>query len=362
VELDGRGTASITAASRFVIPEVIMRDAGERLFDFLAECLAFFFNDHPVARLQEEVLAFAFSFPVEQCSVDSGTLIAWTKGFTVSGVEGRDVAALLFEAMKRKGLGFVRVAALTNDTVGALMAGCYADPSCDMGVILGTGTNACYPERIARIAKHSGWVASEEMIVNLEWGNFDRLQTNRYDEMLDNASPNAGRQRLEKMASGLYLGEIARLVIVEMIEKGLLLAKQNLQFFSEAYALNAEHLSIAANGLEFFDHFGITNVSVTDRQIIRKIGRLVADRSARIAGAVISAVLTWMDAGLEENHAVVIDGSLFEKNPRYQAQIKKLLCDLFGDRARGIKLFLVKDGSGIGAAIAGATAVLTDRS
>jgi hexokinase len=180
--------------------------------------------------------------------------------------------------------------------------------------------------------------------------------------MLDITSPNAGRQRLEKMVSGMYLGEIARLVIVEMIEKGLLLTKPSLQAFSEAYILRAEYLSTASSGLEFFDHFCVTNVSAADRQIVRRIGRLVADRSARIAGAAISAVLTWIDAGLEENHAVAIDGSLFEKNPRYQAQIKKMLCDLFGNRARGIKLFLAKDGSGIGSAIAGATAVLTDRS
>ncbi|MFA6100506.1 MAG: hexokinase family protein, partial [Patescibacteria group bacterium] len=60
-------------------------------------------------------LAFTFSFPVVQLSIVSGKLIGWTKGFTDAGVEGRDVVRLLCEALERKGLGFIHIAALTND-------------------------------------------------------------------------------------------------------------------------------------------------------------------------------------------------------------------------------------------------------
>jgi hypothetical protein len=40
-----------------------------------------------------------------------------------------------------------------------------------MGVILGTGTNACYSEQTRNITKlKEGSFSGEEMIVNMEWG------------------------------------------------------------------------------------------------------------------------------------------------------------------------------------------------
>ncbi len=75
----------------------------------------------------------------------------------------------------------------------------YDDASCDMGVILGTGTNACYSENLHRIPKYSVSDDGErEMVVNLEWGNFDKVEMNGYDQELDRATRNAGLQRMEK--------------------------------------------------------------------------------------------------------------------------------------------------------------------
>ncbi len=361
VALDGNGNATLAAVSRFVIPHEAMGGAGVTLFDFIADCIQSFFREHHVGMQQAYDLAFTFSFPVEQRSVASGKLICWTKGFTASCVEGNDVATLLTEALQRKEMGFIHVAALANDTVGTLVAQSYTDPACDMGVILGTGTNACYPEKIARILKYQGSGASTEMIVNIEWGGFDKLKTNVYDWVLDRASHNADRQQLEKMVSGMYLGEIARLVIVEMIEKGLLFTEKSLPAFSEAYALTTEHLSRTAQGSDFFEDFGLADVSAADKQIIREICRIISTRSARIAGAAIAAVVAWMDADLESSHTVAIDGTLFEKYPGFQDNMTDMLLCVFGDRAKRIKLELAKDGSGIGAAIIGAVAASARR-
>ncbi|MFH1079452.1 MAG: hypothetical protein V1766_04190 [Pseudomonadota bacterium] len=361
VALDGNGNATPSAVSRFVIPHETMGGTGDTLFDFTADCIQSFFREHPVGTQDAYDLAFTFSFPVEQRSIASGKLICWTKGFTASGVEGRDVVALLIEALKRKQMEFIHVAALANDTVGTLVAQSYTDPTCDMGVILGTGTNACYPEDTIRILKHQGSGASGEMIVNLEWGGFDKLRTNVYDRVLDSASHNAGQQKLEKMVSGMYLGEITRLVIIEMIEKGLLFTEKSLPAFSEAYTLTTEHLSIAAQGLDFFDDFGLSDVSAADNKTIREICNIVSTRSARIAGAAIAAVIAWMDANFESSHTVAIDGALFEKYPGFQVNMKDMLFGVLGDRAERIKLELAKDGSGIGSAIIGAVAATARR-
>ncbi|MBU4370980.1 MAG: hypothetical protein KKH02_06015 [Proteobacteria bacterium] len=356
VALDGNGNATLAAVSRFVIPSETIGGAGDKLFDFIVDCIQSFLKEHHAGMPQAYDLAFTFSFPVVQRSVSSGELICWTKGFTASGVEGKDVVALLAEALQRKGMKSIHVAALANDTVGTLVAKSYADPSCDVGVIIGTGTNACYPEKVARISRLPELRASGEMIVNIEWGGFDKLKTNVYDNLLDLSSNNAGRQKLEKMVSGMYLGELARLVIVEMIQKRLLFTEKSLPAFSVAYALTTEHLSMTAHGSDFFDDFGLADVQEADRQTIREICRIVSTRSARIAAAAIAAVVAWMDADLESNHTVAIDGALFEKYPGFQDNMTDMLFGVFGDRAKKIKLELAKDGSGIGAAIIGAVA------
>lgn len=61
----------------------------QELFDFIASGLAKFAQKEgskfhlPTGTKRE--IGFTFSFPVKQTSIDSGILIKWTKGFSVSG-------------------------------------------------------------------------------------------------------------------------------------------------------------------------------------------------------------------------------------------------------------------------------------
>ena len=74
-----------------------------------------------------------------------------------------------------------RVAALINDSVGTLAGGCYVDADTKIGVILGTGTNACYVEHssaIAALANNNGHGQRRpHMAINTEWGNYDASST-----------------------------------------------------------------------------------------------------------------------------------------------------------------------------------------
>lgn len=69
-----------------------------------------------------------------------------------------------------------KVVALLNDSVGTLAGGCYEDDSTKIGVILGTGTNACYAEHVTNISAlpvhRKGDVSRPQMVINTEWGNF----------------------------------------------------------------------------------------------------------------------------------------------------------------------------------------------
>lgn len=48
--------------------------------------------------MSELELGFTFSYPVLQTSINSGTLITWTKGFQAGGLVGNDPAAFLQNA------------------------------------------------------------------------------------------------------------------------------------------------------------------------------------------------------------------------------------------------------------------------
>lgn len=356
VALDGRGDARVTAASRFTVSEAFMRGDGDALFDFIARCVALFFEEHPIHYTKPLHLAFTFSFPVAQKAVNAGTLLNWTKGFCAAGVQGRDVVSLLSAALARRGLEAIRVTALANDTVGALMAKSYSDPACDMGVILGTGTNACYPEDPARFSQKSVLPGLREMVINMEWGDFDRMDVNRYDRRLDAATLNPGRQRLEKMVSGMYLGELARLIVCEMIDEELLLNLDTRSFFERDHAVTSEDLSQAAAGGDFFCQAGIKGATKRDRETFSRIARLVSTRAARIAAASIGAVVLWMDPNLSRRHVVAVDGALFAKYPGFPETMKALLAEMFSDTPKAISLCLAPDGSGIGAAVIAAVA------
>ncbi|MCL7024952.1 hypothetical protein MKW94_019964, partial [Papaver nudicaule] len=129
------------------------------LFDFIAKELARFIATEgegfflPPGSKRE--LGFTFSFPVKQLSIASGTLIRWTKGFSIADAVDKDVVVELTKALDRQGID-LRVAALVNDTIGTLAGGRYFNNDVAAAVILGTGTNVAYIERAHAIPKWHG--------------------------------------------------------------------------------------------------------------------------------------------------------------------------------------------------------------
>ena len=71
-------------------------------------------------------------------------------------MEGEDVVGLLKEAIARRGDIKIDVAAILNDTTGCLMACAWKNPKCRIGMIIGTGTNACYLEDIDNVGTCDG--------------------------------------------------------------------------------------------------------------------------------------------------------------------------------------------------------------
>lgn len=65
------------------------------------------------------------------------------------------------------------------------------------------------------------------MLINTEWGAFGEegvldFVTTEFDRAIDENSINPSKQLFEKMISGMYMGELTRLVLEKLVNDGLL--------------------------------------------------------------------------------------------------------------------------------------------
>lgn len=145
----------------------------------------------------------------------------------------------------------IKLTALINDTTGTLIASAYTDDKVKIGCIFGTGCNAAYMEDMGSIPKlgHLNLPAHYPMAINCEWGAFDNehkvLPRTPYDIIIDKDSPRPGQQSFEKMISGLYLGEIFRLVLVDLHGNPdvCIFEGQDISKLKKSYSLDSSFLS-----------------------------------------------------------------------------------------------------------------------
>lgn len=307
-------------------------------------------------------LGFTFSYPVQQDFIDRGTLVTWTKGFDIKGIEGEDVVIQLGDAIAKRGVN-VRIVALINDTVGAMIASAYNDRETIIGGIFGTGCNAAYMENVGSIPKIAGAGLAPDLpvAINCEYGAFDNshkvLPRTRYDIEIDQASPKPGEQAFEKMSAGLYLGEIFRLAIVDVHDRGLIFRGQDLEKLREPYSLDTGFLSALENDpLEdrktlFQQTLGF-KPTAEEVEFARMLAEVIAIRGARLCACGIAAICR--KKGVKSGH-VAADGSVANKHPKFKARWKDALGEILewpADRTEDpITLTPAEDGSGIGAAI-----------
>lgn len=362
VKLHGPGTSpQVVAEAKYRLTREQISGTGAALFDAIAGYLRKFLRDQAVA--SEIALGYTFSFPVKLLGIDEGILLKWTKEFCASGVVGRKIVALQRQALARKQVDKVNIVALANDTVGTLQAQAVRDPSCGMGVILGTGFNIAVRVACRRITKETGAYSGKNMIINMEAGNFDKaLPRNVYDRQLDRDSGNRSHQLAEKMISGKYLPQLARLLMLDLIRKGHLFNGRIPAGLEDRESFTGRHMDVFEAGSAeevrklSGELFGGA-LPPAEIRIITEVCRLVSRRSARIAAALIVGALARVARRSKKRVTVAVDGSLFEKYPGYGRILAAAIRELDGRPAEGVRLKLTKDGSGIGAAVIAAVTV-----
>ncbi|XP_030216713.1 hexokinase-2 [Gadus morhua] len=348
------------------IPQDIMLGTGEKLFDHLAQCMSAFLNSKPELQGKTLPLGFTFSFPCEQKEIDKSILIRWTKGFNCDGVEGHDVVQLLREAVLRIGEYDIGSIAMVNDTVGTMMSCGYRDQSCEIGMIIGTGTNACYMEEMRNVKRTEG--EDGRMCINTEWGGFGddgSLQSilTEFDLVVDRESLNPGVHTFEKMISGMYLGEVVRLVLVSLTQEGLLFGGQTSPdlltqgHFETRYMSDIEQEDVGLDQAQvILTGLGL-KAGPVDCRVVRLVCDAISTRSAQLCAAALATLAKRIrtNRGLQRLETTVgVDGTVYKKHPNFSQKLQAAV-RVLAPKCH-IKFLVSEDGSGKGAAMVTAVA------
>uniref|UniRef100_A0A8B9LWW6 Hexokinase-2 n=1 Tax=Astyanax mexicanus TaxID=7994 RepID=A0A8B9LWW6_ASTMX len=349
----------------FPIPEEVINGRGTDLFDHVADSLKNFMQKNNINQ-KKKPLGFTFSFPCLQSKLDEGVLLSWSKNYKARGVQGTNVVQALRQAINKTGGIDVDVLALVNDTVGTMMTCGYDDQHCEVGVIIGTGTNACYMEEL----RHIDLVEGDEgrMCINTEWGAFGDDGAlhdfiTGFDSEIDAASINPGKQLFEKMVSGMYMGELVRLILLKMAKRGLLFKGRVSDALRTKGKFQTQHVSMIEeykdglrNTREILTELGLTPTE-DDCIAVQHVCTIVSFRSANLCAAALAAILT----RIRENKklkslrtTVGMDGTVYRTHPQYSKRLHKVVRRLVPECH--VRFVLSESGSGKGAAMVTAVA------
>ena len=325
--------------------DYISADAtAEQMFDFLAALVEEAVGGDTATPY---LLGHTFSYPSAQTNINDARLIIWTKEFAARGVEGEVVNELLRAALVRQGLTNVTPNSVINDTVAVLLAAAYIHGETAIGAIYATGHNTCYLE------PYTG-TAQPPMILNMESGGFSKLVPNRFDVALDAASEKKGEQRLEKMVSGRYMGELFEMALAELLGA----AGSAYGFTSVDLSRMLEDVSEdATSAATLVEALTGQRLDAEDAMRVRDLARAIVVRSVRLIAATFVGTL-WQVTGSGEMRAqhIAVDGSVYEKMPLVKEEMMRAFAELLGEDAGKVDTILASGGSGLGAAIAAAMA------
>ncbi|XP_032814349.1 hexokinase-1-like [Petromyzon marinus] len=351
----------------YEVPDTIIRGTGPQLFDHVAACLSSFMEKLKI-KDKKLPLGFTFSFPCRHNVNGESVLLRWTKRFHVSGVEGQNVVKMLRDAIQRRGDFEIDIVAVVNDTVGTMMTCGYDDHRCEIGLIVGTGSNCCYMEDLRNIEQVEG--DEGRMCINMEWGAFgddgslDDIRT-EYDLEVDAGSLNPGQQIFEKMISGLYLGELVRLILVKMTTQALLFNGKatpelltrghfQTQFITAIDTRSKEGVLKARELLS--DHFSL-RPSEEDCAALQQICAIVSTRSAYLVAAALGAVVSRLrlnKAVKKLQTTVGVDGTVYKTHPQYSKRLQLMMRRLAPESR--VQFLLSECGSSKGSAMVTAVA------
>ena len=151
------------------------------------------------------------------------------------------------------------------------------------------------------------------MTINCEWyagvitladlrGAFDNehlvLPRTNYDVKIDEDSPRPGQQAFEKMVAGYYLGEVFRLVLLDLHKQGVIFEGKDLTKLMDPYSIDTSTLAeiesdpfenLIETGDMFIQKFSL-ECTEPELQLIRRLAELIGLRAARLSACGVAAI------------------------------------------------------------------------
>lgn len=167
------------------------------------------------------------------------------------------------------------------------------------------------------------------------------------------------------MISGMYMGELVRLILVQCTKENLIFGGQLNEKLTTQNVIDASFVSQVehdANGQtdstrNVLKELGITDASDEDCEAVKLVCSRVSTRAAHLVSAAIATILNKM----RRKHTTVgVDGSVFRYHPHFENLMKSKIAELtLPDYS--FDLMLSQDGSGVGAALVAAVAVRREK-
>ena len=152
----------------------------------------------------------------------------------------------------------------------------------------------------------------------------------KWDLAVDEMSLNPGRQIFEKMISGMYMGELVRQVLIDMVMEELIFIDNETSdsvcvtvdrlfekgVFHSKYVsiIEADPVGDYTKCRGVLEELGLNSVTDEDCSAVRYICECVSRRAGFMASAGITALLKKMDY---HDVVVAIDGSVFRHHPHF---------------------------------------------
>ncbi len=270
-EVTGKGMIKQLTRKKGPIPNL---DSHETFLSFIKE------HHDPRAA----AIAMNLGFPCKPDigkykEIDSAVLYG-VKEHAFHGLAGKPIGGLLREYLQ------VDIPiSVANDTVCLALAGSGEENG---GFILGSGCN------MSIITQEEG----RKTVANLESGNFSKFEPTPGLEAIDAVSPTRGKNRFEKLMSGIYL-------------------PMHFNFMAKQYGVNAPTV---ANGKE------VSAIAANDQSITGDLARGVLERSSSLAATQFAAVYEFLNA--PPHLLFLIEGTLFidgwEFNNNFQKRLSLL--------------------------------------
>ena len=312
-----------------------------------------------------ENIGFVFSYPLEIFPNKDGRLIKFTKEIKAREVEGEFIGQNLLSAILKQGFVSNKKVIMLNDTVASLLAGILTFQNREyesyIGLILGTGCNACYIEKNKNIKNKfvEDLDKNEYQIINIEAGNFSKGPMGKIDLKFDSKTIDRGKGSFEKMFSGAYLGGLA----TEVVQYGI-----NEKIFTCSFAERfSENIILESRDIDDYLFYPpksgilaefIKDMSTTDKITIYYLFENLVERAAILVSIVLAASIIKSNKGRNPCNPVCItaEGRSFYKLKNFQSRVDYYLRQILnaGDNYY-YEINKVDNAILLGAAVAGLT-------